>query len=118
MFVPGRGYLVFRHITPLDAEALHELFLSHSEETVRQRYFTRIHDLTPQQLKAFTELDPQHAAAIVAEQSEEARHPLRAVARYFVNSRAPIRAELAVTVHDDWQGKGVGSRLFQQSHFT
>jgi putative redox protein len=101
--------LVIRPIEPGDKQAMIEGFENLSD-TSRYRRFLAPHDeLSAGELRYFTEVDHQDHEALVALDPRTGQGI--AVARYIRSGDDPTVAELAVAVIDDWQGRGVGSRL-------
>jgi GNAT superfamily N-acetyltransferase len=77
-----------------------------------RRFFTGIEQLSPRDLTYLTTLDHDRHEALVAIDPQTG-HGV-AVARYFVTGDTPPTAEIAVTVNDVWQSRGVGTALLRQ----
>jgi acetyl coenzyme A synthetase (ADP forming)-like protein len=105
-----------RPIKPEDAPREHRFFQRVGPESVYRRFFQVKTDLTPDELRHFTNVDYEDRMAFVAIQDDE----MVAVGRYDVlldKSEGDKRvAEVAFLVQDDFQGRGVGSLLLQ--HLT
>lgn len=100
--------LSVRRIEPGDKAALSEAFGHLSEQSVYRRFLAPLKRLTESELAYLTELDhADHEALIALTDAGE----IVGVARYVREPGEPSRAETAVTVQDDWQGRGVGSAL-------
>lgn len=102
---------VLRPICPDDrqrlAQGLHRL----SERSRYLRFHAPIRELTDQQLTYFTEVDHRDHAAWIALDGEDPASPGMGVARYIRLAGDPHVAEAAITVADDYQGKGLGTVL-------
>jgi GNAT superfamily N-acetyltransferase len=100
---------VIRPISADDKEALLEAFGHLSEESRYSRFLRPITRLTRHDLRYFTEVDHvDHEALIAVAPSGD----LIRVARY-IRLDQPETAEVAVTVADEWQQRGIGSQLLR-----
>lgn len=102
-----------RPIRPEDA-ALEQRFVAGlSDESRYFRFFYRLHELTPQMLARFTQVDYDREMALVALAPDAASpdaHRFIGVARYIANPDGES-AEFAIVTADDWHGRGVGHAL-------
>jgi nucleotide-binding universal stress UspA family protein/RimJ/RimL family protein N-acetyltransferase len=98
-----------RPLTADDKELLRAGFERLSMESRYRRFFSPLPRLSTSQLRYLTELDHHDHEALAA--IEPATGALVAVARYVRSHEEPRVAEIAVTVVDDWQGRGLGGAL-------
>ena len=99
--------MVIRPIEPEDREALAEGFERLSPESRYRRFFAPVAHLSERDLDLLTRVDHHDHEALVA--LVPATGEGIGVARY-VRTGADV-AEPAIVVLDDWQGRGVGTRL-------
>jgi RimJ/RimL family protein N-acetyltransferase len=97
-----------RRIEPGDKQRIVDAFDRLSDESRYRRFFSPITRLTDDQLAYLTEIDHQSHEALVA--LDENDH-LVGVARYVRVDQPENAAEVAVTVVDDWQGRGMATGL-------
>ncbi len=100
--------LIVRPIEAGDRAALVDAFQHLSQQSVYKRFLAPVKSLTESELSYLTELDhSSHEALIALTEAEE----IVGVARYVREPDDRKRAEVAVTVRDEWQGRGVGTAL-------
>lgn len=97
-----------RPIRPQDAEPLRTGFERLSEESRYRRFLSPMQVLSGPMLRYLTEVDHHDHEALVAVGADGT---LLGVARSVRSRSDPQVAEAAVTVADDWQGRGMGTAL-------
>src|SRR5919107_1663133 len=95
-----------RPIEPEDRAALVAAFERLSPETRYRRFFGPVNELSRRALDHLTVVDHADHEALVALDEEDA---IVGVARYVRIGEG--EAEPAIVIADDWQGRGLGSRL-------
>lgn len=104
--------LLLRAIRPEDEPAEHEMLASLSQETLRTRFFSVIKDISHEWLILFCNIDYDRHMAIVAELRENGNKKMIGVARLIMNPDS-TSGEVAVLVHDRFQGKGLGYKFVE-----
>ena len=119
--LPGGGEYTVRPIQPDDAQMLQDLMHHLSPESRYFRFVSSIAELPPSMLARFTLIDYDREMALVAihkqrtagadgEITETER--IIGVSRYITNPDQSS-CEFSLVVADDFNGKGLGSRLMQ-----
>lgn len=96
-------------LSPDDAPLLAEGFEELSEESRRLRFLGPKSTLTAAELRYLTEIDGHNHVALCAIDPITGRGV--AVGRFVRDPGDPERAEVAITVADDWQRQGLGKIL-------
>jgi RimJ/RimL family protein N-acetyltransferase len=109
------GRVRIRAIRPSDKEGLLELFHALSPRSVYSRFLYRKTDVSPEQLKYFTELDFDSHVGLVATIGQDKDEKIVGVGRYIVGEKddSPRSAEIAFAVADAHQGHGIGQELLK-----
>jgi RimJ/RimL family protein N-acetyltransferase len=102
-----------RPIEPGDADALRAGFDRLSFESRYERFLSPLDHMSPAMVRYFTEVDHHDHEAIVAfDPGDPGR--LVGVARFVRETDDPEVAEAAITVADDWHGRGLGTALLHE----
>ena len=101
--------VLIRPVRGTDAALLADGFARLSERSRRFRFLGRKTTLTKADLRYFTNVDHHDHEALGA--LDHVRGGGVGIARYVRDRENPAAAEIAVTVVDDWQGRGLGTEL-------
>ncbi len=94
-----------------DRELLLRGFQRLSPESRYRRFLVATGELSEEMVRYLTEIDHHDHEAMIA--LDERTGEGIGVARYIRDQERPDTAEVAVTVIDDWQGRGVGTLLLE-----
>ena len=111
--LPEGQDITIRPIRPEDAEIERRFVQGLSPEVRYLRFHQAMRELSQELLVRFTQLDYHRELALIATINVRGRETEIAVARYFPNPDARS-AEFAIVIADDWQRRGLGSRLMNQ----
>ena len=102
----------FRAIGPADEHGMKDLFYALSQQTVYYRFMQEIKRLPQKQVQDFVYVDHRSDVAIVGTLPEAHGEDIIAIGRYYLDTKTN-RAEVAFTVRDQWQYKGIGTFLLK-----
>lgn len=102
-----------RPVRPTDDELLREFHYQLSEETVFRRYRRPLRSLPHSERLKLVNVDYERDMALIAIDRSGAHEELLGVGRYYLDESTRI-AEMAFTVRDDWQERGIGSILMDR----
>jgi RimJ/RimL family protein N-acetyltransferase len=100
-----------RPIRPSDKDELREGYEALSDESRYRRFLAAPGHLSEERLAYLTEVDHHDHEALVALEPQTGRGI--GVARFVRSRQRPDAAEVAVTIADDWQGRGAGTLLLE-----
>jgi RimJ/RimL family protein N-acetyltransferase len=112
--LPDGAPVLIRPIRADDKRMLTDGLRRLSDESVHRRFLTPKRSFSRTELRYLTEVDGRDHVALVAEHPSGPARRLIAVARFVRLADDPDAAEVAITVADDWQGRGLGSLLSEQ----
>jgi RimJ/RimL family protein N-acetyltransferase len=101
--------VLIRQVQPADAPLLADGFTRLSDASRRLRFLARKDQLSAAELRYLTDVDHHDHEALGALDQADGRGV--GVARYVRDTDDPHAAEIAVTIVDDWQGRGLGTEL-------
>jgi acetyltransferase len=102
----------FRHVKPDDEPLITEAIRTASPETLLHRFFSPIRSVSPGMLRQMLDIDRAKETCIIGVVEENGAARIICGARYVRLPKAGA-AEFAVTVHDDYQRRGLGKFLLR-----
>jgi len=102
--------VILRPIKPEDEPLEHDMFTTLSEATLRERFYQSIKTITHEMHARFCNIDYDREMAIVAEIKENGKRRIIGMASFVIEPNSKI-CEFSVLVHDDYQGRGLASKL-------
>ncbi|HVN24701.1 MAG TPA: bifunctional acetate--CoA ligase family protein/GNAT family N-acetyltransferase [Syntrophorhabdales bacterium] len=108
--MPDGTEVLLRPIRPEDEPMEHEMLMSLSEKTMRERFFQAIKHITHEMHIRFCNIDYDREMAIVAELREGEKRRIIGIGRLIIEPDGKS-GEFAVVVQDDFHGKGLGYKL-------
>ena len=104
--------VIVRPIRPEDEPAKYEMLLSSSPESLRTRFFSTLKEIPHKFLIYFVNVDYDRNISLIAEVEEREKKKMIGAASLVMNTEM-TSGELAVFVHDSFQGEGLGPRFIQ-----
>lgn len=104
--------VLIRQVHSTDAPLLADGFARLSPQSRQMRFLTRKKELSGAELRYFTDVDHHDHEALGALDQANGRGV--GIARYVRDASDPQAADIAVTIVDDWQGRGLGAELLSQ----
>ena len=101
--------VLIRQVRGTDAPLLADGFARLSARSRRMRFLGTKTTLSASELRYFTDVDHHDHEALGALSPADGRGV--GIARYIRDPGDPEAAEIAVTIADDWQGRGLGTEL-------
>jgi len=101
--------VLIRQVQPADAALVADGFARLSPRSRQMRFLTRKKGLSDAELRYFTDVDHHDHEALAALNHADGRGV--GIARYIRHADDPHAAEVAITIVDDWQGRGLGTEL-------
>jgi acetyltransferase len=108
--LPDGTEITIRPIRPEDAEMEQSFMRTLSDKSRYFRFMDALRELSQAMLVRFTQIDYDREMALVAVVSKNGADLEIGVARYVINPDGET-CEFAIAVADEWQGRGIGSRL-------
>ena len=102
--------MTLRPIGPRDAGVLQAYVRGLSPESRYDRFFGALYELPPAELDRVIHLDREYERALLAETRVDGASFVIGEARYAL-SPDRLEGEFALSVADDWHGKGLGTLL-------
>jgi RimJ/RimL family protein N-acetyltransferase len=109
--LPDGARVLIRPIRPDDKGLLADGLRRLSPESAQRRFLTPKRSFSRAELRYLTEVDSRDHVALVVENPTDPVRRVIAVARFVRLQDDPEAADVAFTVADDWQGRGLGSLL-------
>jgi len=108
--LPDGRDVTIRPIRPEDAEIEQDFIRNLSDEAKYFRFMHAVHELTPEMLVRFTQIDYHREMALIAVTWEDGKEIEHGVVRYVTNPDQNS-CEFAIVISDEFQGHGIGQRM-------
>lgn len=108
----GGRQLTVRFVEPRDAEELQSYFRSLSTSSRYNRFLGAMSELSKSQLEHFVHVGEDERFSVVATMNIDGLETIVGEARYAFHADT-ARVEFGLSIHDRWQGHGIGSSLLK-----
>ena len=105
--------VTIRPIRPEDAEIEQDFIRNLSDEAKYFRFMHAVHELTPEMLVRFTQIDYDREMALIAVTEVDGHEVEHGVVRYVTNPDQNS-CEFALVISDEFQGHGIGQRMLKR----
>lgn len=105
--------ITIRPIKMQDAQLEHDFIDQLSPETKHYRFFGAIKNVSDKVLKSLCDIDGKNSMAFIATEQVDGKEIEIGVCRYVLSENPDIH-EMALTIADKWQHKGLGKLLINQ----
>ena len=104
--------ILFRPIHPTDMARMREHFYGLSEQSIFYRFMKAVKGVPRKQIEDFVYIDHRNDVCIIGVLPESYGEQIMAIGSYYLDPKTN-RAEVAFTVHDKWQRRGIGTFLLK-----
>jgi acetyltransferase len=111
--LPDGTDVTIRPIRPEDAEIEQDFIRNLSDEAKYFRFMHAVHELTPEMLVRFTQIDYDREMALIAVTEVDGHEVEHGVVRYVTNPDQNS-CEFALVISDELQGHGIGQRMMKR----
>jgi acyl-CoA hydrolase/RimJ/RimL family protein N-acetyltransferase len=109
----GGGRVFIRPIRPSDEPMIKEMFYSFSERTRYLRFHGPMKSFSHNRLQVFCNVDYDQEMTLIGVVGQSGNEDVVSLGCY-IHDQGTNTAEVAFSVRDDWQNKGLGSHLFRK----
>ncbi|MBW1806688.1 MAG: GNAT family N-acetyltransferase [Deltaproteobacteria bacterium] len=100
----------FRPVHLTDEHRMKDLFYALSKETIYSRWMSHLKRIPQEEIQNYVYIDHRNQVAIVGTLPESHGEDIIAIGGYYLDPKTN-RAEVAFTVRDKWQKRGIGTFL-------
>lgn len=104
--------ILLRPVRITDEAALKDFFYSLSDQSMYTRFLTARKEMPHEKLQEYTVIDYTRKMVILATVEKEGQEFMVGLAEYYLDEES-LGANVAFTVRDEYQNKGVGTELLQ-----